>query len=198
MAHSMQDKAKITSHTEVVTEARPDSMPDLSEPLVVMDGGRSIRFTGAQIAFASSERPRAPRFTEFRLYRTSKDMYVVSRTGCSRVFHSSTCRQAESHRLPYGNDLQVIPEVTRMYPCGICNPSRMEDARGIRFERERPWAGVADNAPGVVAMLTQVESKKTGLTSGSSSQIPNLSARLLTVASEIDTDIRAAYLVMDI
>lgn len=167
-------------------------MPALDEPHVVMDGGRSIRFTGGQVAFASSERPRAPRYTEFRLYRTSKDMYVVSRLGCSRVFHTSTCRQADSHRLPYGNDLSEIPDVTRMFPCTICNPSRMDDARGLRFERERPWAGVADNAAGVVDMLTQIDAKK------ASSQIPNLSARLLTVASEIDPDIRAAYMVMEL
>lgn len=180
------------------TESKPDKMPALTEPHVVMDGGRSIRFTGALIAFASSQRPHAPRYTEFRLYRTSKNMYVISRIGCSLVFHTNTCRQADNHRLPYGNELDIIPNVITMHPCPICKPSKMDDPRGLRFERERPWAGVADNAHSVVAMMTDSMSQVTNGRQVAAKQIPQLSARLLTLASEVDPDIKGAYMTLDL
>lgn len=190
--------ADTLDNLSVPYESSPALLTDLpacNEPLMVMDGGREIRFTGSLIAFASSERPFAPRFTEFRLYRTSKAMYVVSRVGVSRVFHDSECPQAHSHRLPYGNDLTTIPPIIQMSPCTICKPSRTTDPRGLRFERERPWAGVADNAKGVVQLLTQ-NATHGSVSSGRS--ISQLGSRLLTDASRIDPDIRSAYLVTEL
>lgn len=187
--------SRVHTHAEntVPYESAPfvlTEMPPLTTPQLVMDGGREVRFTGGMIAFASSERAFAPRFTEFRLFKTSKSMYVVSRIGISRVFHASDCSQAQAHRLPFGSDLAVIPSIDQMSPCSLCKPSRTAPLARLRFERERPWAGIADNAQGVIQLLTQ---NSTHGMSGSGRSITQLGARLLTDASRIDPDIRAAY-----
>jgi hypothetical protein len=51
----------------------------------IRDGARKIEFRGSLLAESSSQRPKKPRWSELKLYRTDGGTYIVERNGRTTV-----------------------------------------------------------------------------------------------------------------
>lgn len=158
-------------------------------PIEVKNGGRKVAFNGRLLSRVSSERPHAPRWTVMELYRTTRGMYVVHRVGLSKVYHTPDCSLADINRLPYGHELPggapSSEKMKSLAPCADCRPLSTDPSMQLRFERERHWSGVADNASAAVDMLYRTDNGKRSM--------PWIAASLIAEAAVYDNELARAY-----
>lgn len=148
----------------------------------VQDGARTLKFDGVELAFSTSKDRRKFRWIEFRLYRTQKGHYVLSRVGASVIYHHGTCPTVQR------NNLDPLPTETLphgMLPCPDCAPDPLEDEL-LYPEMPRKWAQVSDTADGVVQSLKQYDSKGT-------EYLTDVARNLLEDAAKVDNGIASAY-----
>lgn len=148
----------------------------------VMDGVRPLKVDGILLSESSSVAPYKDRWVEFRLFRTKSDIYVISRVGLSRLYHSTDCDTVTRNRLSAVNS-DDLPKNLR--PCGHCKPN-WTDERGLFPETPRPWLGTCQTASGVLASLMKYDDNGT-------EYLTNVAKRLLEDASELDEGIKDAY-----
>lgn len=146
------------------------------------DGVRTLKFKGTLLAESSSRFGNRPRWVEFRLYRTPKGTYVLSRVGVSIYYHSVDCSVVSRNKLSAMDEMDVADYYV---PCVECRPSRV-DPEGIYPETPRYWAQTADYADLVVEALMKYD--ENGI-----KYLTNVASRLLASASKVDQDIHEAF-----
>lgn len=155
----------------------------------VRDGVRTYRFNGQHLASSSSETPEKDRWVEFELYKTDdREVYIVSRIGYSRIYHGEDCEVVTRNRLSAVDPLTLVDKVYK--PCHLCKPTFM-DPRGVYPEVPRYHAQVCDTSDQVVNHLKKRDANDY-------EYLTKVARELLENASEIDEDIKDAYLVEDI
>lgn len=150
----------------------------------IKDGVRTLEVRGDLLAKSSSEALYKDRWIEFELFRTYENVYVVSRVGKSRIYHSKDCSVVGRNRLSAVDPRTLNDRVYR--ECEQCSPSFM-DMDGVYPEVPRHHAQVSQTAEGVVAYLTQEDQN-------GSEYLTKVARNLLEEASEIDDDIHDAYM----
>jgi hypothetical protein len=153
----------------------------------VRDREQAYEFSGVLLAESSSRVGNRGRWVEFKLYRTPRGVYVLSRIGASIYFHSGDCEVVERNKLS-----EVARErVPAVYvPCPDCQPSRM-DPEGIYPETPRYWALHTDDPQQVIKNLKKYDKEGIGY-------LTHVASRLLVTASKNDERIREAFYVVRI
>jgi hypothetical protein len=155
---------------------------------VVQDGFRRIKFTGSLLARASSRAPDRWRWTSLALYRTDGGTYILEKIGASRVMHVRDCPQV----------IEDLPRFQEVFPGEDPDDEKFQyddcvpdiyDFPSLLVEKDRHWAQISDNPISVIKSLMRYKDK--------SRWIPRLSVQLLERASELDEDIRLAYVGTD-
>ena len=158
---------------------------------------RVLRFTGERIAHATSRRNISAerdqlRWTDVDIYRTKGNQYVLHKVGKSRVYHggpnmcSGSGGRTTTSRVIFG---QWEPDkVLDLAPCPVCKPPILEDMDKVNVERDRGVTFTSATGRGVVeSAYSQDEDDVTYLT--------KVSERALRAASEVDDEIREAFLI---
>lgn len=148
----------------------------------VKDGVRTLKFDGELLAQSSSRVGERPRWVEFRLFRTPKGTYVLSRTGMSVFYHSGDCKVVSRNKLSAEDPDKLGADYVA---CPDCAPSRM-DPEGVYPETPRYWAQSSDLAKGVLSALMKYDENGT-------EYLTNVARRLLEDASEVDEDLREIF-----
>lgn len=148
----------------------------------VKDGVRTLKFEGELLAQSSSRIGTRPRWVEFRLFKTPKGTYVLSRTGVSVYFHSADCQVVSRNRLSAVDGAELPREYIA---CSDCKPSLL-DTEGVYPETPRHWAQSSDLARGIVSALMKYDENGT-------EYLTNVARRLLEDAAEIDEGIDEAF-----
>ena len=155
----------------------------------VKDGVRTYKFFGDLLASSSSESADKDRWVEFELYKTDgREVYIVSRIGHSRVYHSADCDVVSRNRLSGVDPLDLNDK--RYEPCKLCKPTFM-DTRGVFPEVPRYHAQVCDTAEQVIDHLKKKDEN-------SYVYLTKVARVLLEDASKLDEDIRDAYFMEEI
>jgi hypothetical protein len=148
----------------------------------VRNGNRTLKFDGVLLAFSTSFRPRAERWIEFGLYRTTGGSYVLARTGETRLFHDPSCPVVER------NGLVKVPRPALRdgsVACSLCHPDKTTSEM-VAPEMPRYWAQVSDTAESVVDHLYKLDEQGARYLTG-------VAERLLEEAAEVDQQIESAY-----
>lgn len=163
-------------------------MNDEDEKTVrVRDGFQILEFVGEEIGFSSSKNPSRDRWIEFTLYKTTEGgQYVLSRVGCSRIYHHPECEIAVRGRLDESPESDVDSDDK---PCPECRPDRTGDFPFVSFEREKHWARVFKTPEAVIRGLMKSDSR-TGQW-----YMTDVARRLLEDAAQTDDGIDQSYVV---
>lgn len=151
--------------------------------LEVKDGHRIFKFDGEMLAESSSRRGTAPRWIEFRLFKTAGGQYVISRIGKSLIYHEASCSIAAR------NDLEDAPRSfldDDAVPCIECHPDKSV-VPVIAPEQTRYWASVCETADRVINSLYREDETGRYMT--------RVTAELLEKAAKKDSAIADAYFV---
>jgi hypothetical protein len=150
-------------------------------------GVQNLTFQGTLLAESSSRVGNRPRWVEFRLYRTTKGTYVLSRVGVSIYFHSADCSVVSRNKLKAVASHEV-PDV--YVPCPDCNPAWMEP-EGIYPETPRYWALHDDNPEVIIENLQKYDKNKV-------KYLTHVASRLLVIASRNDEGIKNSFYTVNI
>ena len=153
-------------------------MPSIFE---VKDGKRTIQFRGQKLAASSSRARYSSRWIEFTLYKTEGGTYVLHRLGVSTIFHASTCELVTKYGLheTYNVDLS-----TTAHPCEECRPSASDPL--VYPELDRHWTLTTKDPEAILKALYRPD--------GSGGRyLTKVAERLLDDASDVDSEIDAAY-----
>lgn len=148
----------------------------------VKDGVRTLKFDGELLAQSSSRIGSRPRWVEFYLFLTTKGIYVVSRIGVSRFYHSGDCDVVSRNRLSAIDESELALDAV---PCPECNPTGL-DAEGVYPETPRYWAQHSEKPKGIVASLMKYDNN--GI-----EYLTNVARRLLEDAAEVDEGLSDAF-----
>lgn len=155
----------------------------------VKDGVRTYKFEGSKLASSSSETPDKDRWVEFELYKTNNnEVYIVSRVGYSRIYHSEGCDVVSRNRLTPVDPIELDP--SKYVPCSKCSPNFM-DVRGVFPEVPRYHAQVCNTSDQVVAHLKKRDANDY-------EYLTKVARELLSAASRFDDNIKSSYLVEEI
>lgn len=147
----------------------------------VLDGVRPLQVVGYLLAESSSQESYKDRWVEFKLFRTKSDIFVVSRVGRSRLYHSADCSTKTKNSLRAVN----VDELDKsLRPDPKCNPN-WADPRGLFPETPRHWLVTCQTPRGVLQSVMKDD--------GDTEYFTNVVKRLLEQASLVDEDIRAEY-----
>jgi len=147
----------------------------------VKDGTRTLRFSGELLGESSSHRFGSGRWIEFRLYRTDKGTYILSRVGVSNIFHSSTCPLVSRYGL-HEMDVERLPPGA--VPCEDCTPGRTNPL--VFPEQYRYWTLVSEDPEAIINALYKPDDS-------GARYLTNVARRVLDQAAEMDPDIDQAY-----
>lgn len=153
----------------------------------VRDREQTLEFTGVLLAESSSRVGDRPRWVEFKLYRTSKGVYVLSRVGVSVLFHSEKCEVVSRNKLAAVAE-EKVPGV--YVSCPDCRPSRIS-TDSIYPETPRYWALHTDDASKIIVNLQKKDSDNIGY-------LTHVASRLLVAAARNDSGIQDAFYVVRI
>lgn len=169
-----------------MTEAKASPQQNETEVEIpkyfVRDGVRTLEFFGYKLAESSSRVYGKPRWVEFRLYKTPKGTYILSRTGVSIYYHSTSCSIVTRNRLSAVDGAELIPGYVA---CPDCKPNLFND-EGVYPETPRFWAQSSDKATGVIGSLMKYDDNGT-------EYLTNVARRLLEDASVLDPNLKAAF-----
>lgn len=146
----------------------------------VRKGEQLLRFDGELLAESTSfiKNVNDKRWVEFKLYRTEKGNYVVSRVGMSMYFHQKNCPVVER------NGIQPIPAQTlsiNLVPCDRCRPSRNLDYE-LYPETPRYFGQAYPNARAVIDSLKKEDYNGV-------EYLTDVASRLLSIATRKDDDL---------
>jgi len=147
----------------------------------VKDGPRTLQFEGRLLGESSSWRFGSLRWIEFKLYKTQKGQYVLSRVGVSLVYHGAACPLVKRYNLQE-EDSDMLSEAAT--PCPECRPTVY--APVVFPEKHRYWAAVTDDANAVLDALYKEDEN-------GSRYLTKVAERLLDEASKDDADLDLAY-----
>lgn len=154
---------------------------------IARDREQTLKFKGVLLAESSSRVGNRPRWVEFKLYRTPRKTYVLSRVGVSIYYHTGSCDVVSRNKLSEVEAARIPPAYV---PCPECRPSRM-DPEGIYPETPRYWALHTDNPEQVIKNLKKYDNEGIGY-------LTHVASRLLVEASKNDEDIRESFYVVTI
>lgn len=117
----------------------------------IRDRVRTYKVYGTILAESSSQEYDKARWVEFKLFKTQKNQYVLSRIGVSVLYHAGHCRIVSRNKLSAvdGNILESF-----YIPCSKCQPT-IFDEDGVYPETNRYFALVSETARGILAALMQ-------------------------------------------
>lgn len=154
------------------------------ETYEIHDGSRCLTFVGEKIGDVSSHRSTAPRWSEYRLFRTAAGQYVLQKIGRSIVVHNQGCDEIR-------DDLQLFQmrhpghdPIDGWWLCDICCADGY-DITSVLVESDRNWVLVTENPDDVVEALYRRK--------GGAKSLPRLSIDLLERAAAVDERIAVAY-----
>jgi len=147
----------------------------------VRDGQRTLQFEGTLLGESTSWRPGSYRWIEFRLYRTQRGQFVLSRVGVSLIYHTAACPLVKRYGLQE-EDVEAISGDA--IACPECRPTF--DAPVVFPEKHRHWAMVSPEAQAVLDALYKYDEND-------SRYLTNVAKRLLEEASRKDSDIDMSY-----
>lgn len=161
-------------------------MPDYQD-YAVREREQTLKFTGVLLAESSSRVGNRPRWVEFKLFRTPRGTYVLSRVGVSIYYHSGDCDVVARNKLSEVESSRIPPSYVA---CPDCRPSRM-DPEGIYPETPRYFALHTEDPAKIVSNLKKYDEDKIGY-------LTHVASRLLVAASKNDEAIRSAFTVVHI
>ena len=142
------------------------------------DGQRTLEFDGELLAESTSQKRGGTRWVEFKLYKTLKGSYILSRTGCSIIFHDAQCELVKQYNLKPG-------PITRSHiPCDYCYPDYTTP--DLHPEKIRNWAQVMEKPTAVLEALYKYDSD-------GARYLTLVAQRLLEEAATRDEGIRRIY-----
>jgi hypothetical protein len=148
----------------------------------VRHGVQTFVVNGELLAESSSRVGNRPRWVEFKLYRSTAGIYVLSRVGASVYFHSEDCEVVSRNKLSAISQDRLPPIYI---PCPDCDANRM-DPEGIYPETPRYWA---QHTPSPQKIITALQKRdKDGV-----SYLTNVASRLLISAAQKDERIREIF-----
>jgi hypothetical protein len=153
----------------------------------VRDRDQIFGFTGILLAESSSRVGFRPRWVEFKLYRTFKGVYVLSRVGVSLLFHNEECEVVSRNHLSSAAE-QDVPGA--YVACPDCKPVRI-GTESIYPETPRYWALHTDDPQKIVDNLKKYDKDGIGY-------LTHVASRLLVSASRNDEKIDNAFSVVEI
>lgn len=147
----------------------------------VKDGQRTLQFTGDLLGESSSRRNDSIRWIEFKIYRTTSGLYVLSRVGVSLIYHTPVCPMVKRYNLvekPYNT---LVAEATA---CATCQPT--PESYLVLPEKNRHWAMVTEDPGAVIlALYKQDDSGYQYLT--------KVAERVLEQAAAVDQNLDLEY-----
>lgn len=153
----------------------------------VRDRDQTYKFTGILLADSSSRVGFRPRWVEFKLYRTPKGTYILSRVGVSLLFHTGDCDVVTRNHLSSAAE-QDVPAA--YVACPECRPVRISGDE-IYPETPRYWALHTENPQKIVDNLKKYDKDGIGY-------LTHVASRLLVLASKRDQNIDKAFSVVNI
>lgn len=155
----------------------------------IQDGLRTVRFEGELLSTSSSrdtDKDRdKKRWIEFKLYKTARGNYILSRIGMSLLYHQSACFVVEH------NGILPVPTENlslNMVPCKECRPNKKVDLE-LYPETPRYWMQKFDADGGAAGLVASFERED----NYGALYFTNVSKRLLEEAAKKDDDIHSAY-----
>jgi hypothetical protein len=147
----------------------------------IKDGSRTLQFEGVKLASSSSWKRGSERWIEFNLYRTTSGLYILSRVGVSRIFHTASCPLVRRYNLDERatSDLEV-----NSVPCAECRPTL--NAPYVFPEKAREWAQVSESPDAVLDALYRYDDNDVRY-------LTRVAAQLLERASDRDSAIDQLY-----
>lgn len=147
----------------------------------VKDGPRTLQFEGELLGESTSHRPGQFRWIEFKLYKTAKGSYVLSRVGVSLIYHTGACPLVKRYGLQEVDSDDLGLDAT---PCPECHPT---DFAPVVFpEKYRYWAQVSEDAETVLEALYKYDEYGTRY-------LTKVAERLLDQAAKKDAEVDVAY-----
>lgn len=153
----------------------------------VRDRDQKFQFTGILLAQSSSRVGNRPRWVEFKLYRTPKGVYVLSRVGISLLFHTAECEVVSRNHLSPAAE-QDVPAA--YVACPDCRPQRITTDE-IFPETPRYWVLHTDNPQKIVDNCKKYDKDGIGY-------LTHVASRLLVAASRVDANIDEVFSVVEI
>lgn len=150
----------------------------------IRDGLRELIIEGDILSESTSKDPSKVRWITFKLFKTNSGVYVVSRVGYSKIFHTEDCDLVSRNHLS-AELAENMPD-GEYSPCHKCDPVWF-NPDGIYPEKPRYHSQVCQSARGVVEYLQKEDEK--GVI-----YMTNVSRNLLERASLVDDGIRKAYM----
>lgn len=147
----------------------------------VVDGSRVLKFNGSLLAMSSSYKSGSERWIEFKLYKTEKGSYILSRIGRSLLYHAPSCSFVKKYDLLEIESKSLEKNKIR---CAYCNPGGSIPT--FYIEKDRYWAQVSETPEAVLESLYKYDF-------GGARYLTNVAVRLLETASKNDLPIRKAY-----
>lgn len=89
---------------------------------VVRDGGRVLRFQGAVLGAATSQRGSTPRWSELVVYRLTDGTYLISKIGRSTVAHRPSCLRVNHRMITWGSAPAHGEDRVLRVACRDCRP----------------------------------------------------------------------------
>lgn len=157
-----------------------------AERFEILDGKRRITFEGWQIGDASSRTENSERWIDMALYVTATGTYILSKVGCSDVFHVGSCRRPSKGQRRE-NLSEALTEDDAGYdpadifvPCRECRPEF--DATPVWVETDMPSV---QSFRSVVDLFDALHQKK----GGNVRSLSRVSRALLDEAKEVDPEV---------
>jgi hypothetical protein len=148
----------------------------------VLNGNRTLKFSGKLLAESSSRRVGSLRWVEFSLYKTDSGSYILARRGVSVVYHGATCSLVTRHNLEEAPISELSDDAVA---CPDCRPTY--DLPYVFPEKFRYWAQVSDNAEPVLEALYRYDEDT------NTRYLTRVAQNVLEAAADVDPTIDAIY-----
>lgn len=156
----------------------------MAESIEVRDGARRITFDGQLIGSASSRRHDSPRWSEYKLYKTVSDTYVLEKVGRSIVVHMPGCSEIISQLDRFQNRHPGSDPADGWWFCENCTADG-HNITALLVENDRSWVTITDDPREVIDALYRRK--------GGARSLQRISLALLEQASRADDKISSAF-----
>lgn len=161
----------------------------MTQSFAVRDGSRLVTFDGELLGMSSSQRNSSPRWSEYRLYKTTTGVYVLEKVGRSVVVHMPGCPDIVNPLNRFEQEHPGKDPTDGWWFCESCindysGPAGY-DITALLVENDRHWVIISEEPEQIMDALYRRK--------GGARSLPRLSLDLLETVARVDQAIADVY-----